>query len=38
MVCRIQVRNILEEVQIEIIKNSLQKLYLEDFYRVVQVS
>ena len=31
-------RNILEEVQIEIIKNSLFKLYLEDFYRVCQVS
>lgn len=30
-------RNILEEVQIEIIKNSLHKLYLEDFYRVCQV-
>lgn len=26
------VRNILEEVQIEILKNSLMKLYLEDFY------
>lgn len=32
-----QMRNILEEVQIEIIKNSLQKLYLEDFYWVCQV-
>lgn len=27
-----EVRNILEEVQIEILKNSLMKLYLEDFY------
>lgn len=27
------VRNVLEEVEIEIIKNSLMKLYLEDFYR-----
>ncbi len=26
------VRNVLEEVQIEILKNSLMKLYLEDFY------
>ncbi|CAN0311113.1 unnamed protein product [Phaeothamnion confervicola] len=26
------VRNVLEEVEIEIIKNSLMKLYLEDFY------
>lgn len=32
-----QMRNILEEVQIEIIKNSLHKIYLEDFYRVCQV-
>eukprot|EP00904_Undaria_pinnatifida_P009211 jgi/Undpi1/541/HiC_scaffold_10.g04005.m1 len=28
-----QVRDILEEVEIEIIKNSLMKLYLEDFHR-----
>lgn len=28
-----EVRNVLEEVQIEILKNSLMKLYLEDFYR-----
>ena len=27
-----EVRNVLEEVEIEIIKNSLMKLYLEDFY------
>jgi V-type H+-transporting ATPase subunit d len=27
-----QMRNILEEVQIEILKNSVMKLYLEDFY------
>ena len=27
-----EVRNILEEVQIEILKNSIMKLYLEDFY------
>lgn len=27
-----EVRNVLEEVQIEILKNSLMKLYLEDFY------
>lgn len=27
------VRNVLEEVEMEIIKNSLMKLYLEDFYR-----
>ena len=27
-----EVRNILEEIQIEILKNSLMKLYLEDFY------
>lgn len=31
-----EVRNILEEVQIEILKNSLLKLYLEDFYRVCE--
>ncbi|EWM26351.1 vacuolar atpase subunit dva41, partial [Nannochloropsis gaditana] len=31
-----EMRNILEEVQIEVIKNSLHKLYLEDFYRVTQ--
>lgn len=31
-----EMRNILEEVQIEVIKNSLHKLYLEDFYRVCQ--
>lgn len=31
-----EMRNILEEVQIEIIKNSLHKIYLEDFYRVCQ--
>jgi len=30
-----EVRNILEEVQIEIIRSSLMKIYLEDFYRVV---
>lgn len=35
--CSWQMRNILEEVQIEIIKNSLFKLYLEDFYRVCMV-
>lgn len=29
-----EVRNILEEVQIEIIRSSLIKIYLEDFYRV----
>ena len=29
-----EVRNVLEEVQIEILKNSLMKLYLEDFYTV----
>lgn len=28
-----EVRHVLEEVQIEILKNSLMKLYLEDFYR-----
>lgn len=28
-----EVRNVLEEVQIEILKNSLLKLYLEDFYQ-----
>jgi V-type H+-transporting ATPase subunit d len=28
-----EVRGVLEEVQIEILKNSLMKLYLEDFYR-----
>jgi V-type H+-transporting ATPase subunit d len=27
-----EVRNVLEEVQLEILKNSLMKLYLEDFY------
>ena len=27
-----EVRNVLEEVEIEILKNSLMKLYLEDFY------
>jgi len=27
-----EVRNVLEEVQIEILKNSLMKIYLEDFY------
>jgi len=27
-----EVRNVLEEIQIEILKNSLMKLYLEDFY------
>ena len=27
-----EIRNVLEEVQIEILKNSLMKLYLEDFY------
>lgn len=27
-----EMRNILEEVQIEILKSSLMKLYLEDFY------
>ena len=32
-----EVRNVLEEVQMEVIKNSLHKLYLEDFYRVCQV-
>jgi hypothetical protein len=32
-----EVRNVLEEVQIEVIKNSLHKLYLEDFYRLCQV-
>lgn len=30
------VRNILEEVQIEILKNSLMKLYLEDFHRLCE--
>lgn len=30
------VRQVLEEVQIEILKNSLMKLYLEDFYKFVQ--
>lgn len=30
------VRGILEEVQIEILKNALMKLYLEDFYQFVQ--
>lgn len=30
-------RNVLEEVQMEVIKNSLHKLYLEDFYRLTQV-
>jgi V-type H+-transporting ATPase subunit d len=30
------VRNVLEEVQIEILKNSLMKLYLEDFYRLCE--
>ena len=31
-----EVRNVLEEVQIEILKNSLMKLYLEDFYGFVE--
>ncbi|CAM9174012.1 unnamed protein product [Sphacelaria rigidula] len=31
-----QVRDVLEEVEIEIIKNSLMKLYLEDFHRFCQ--
>ena len=31
-----EVRNILEEVQIEILKNSLLKLYFEDFYQFCQ--
>lgn len=31
-----EVRNVLEEVQIEILKNSLMKLYLEDFYAVCE--
>lgn len=31
-----EVRNVLEEVEIEIIKNSLMKLYLEDFYYFCQ--
>jgi V-type H+-transporting ATPase subunit d len=31
------VRNVLEEVQIEILKNSLLKLYLEDFHRLCEV-
>jgi hypothetical protein len=30
------VRNVLEEVQIEILKNSLMKLYLEDFYNLCE--
>lgn len=30
------VRNVLEEVQIEILKNSLMKLYLEDFYSLCE--
>lgn len=30
------VRNVLEEVQIEILKNSIMKLYLEDFYEFCQ--
>lgn len=30
------IRNVLEEVEIEIVKNSIMKLYLEDFYRFCQ--
>lgn len=33
-----EMRNILEEVQIEILKSSLMKLYLEDFYEFCIVS
>lgn len=32
-----EVRHVLEEVEIEILKNSLMKLYLEDFYYFCQV-
>jgi hypothetical protein len=31
------VRNVLEEVQMELIKNSMLKLWLEDFYNLCQV-
>lgn len=31
------VRNVLEEVQMELIKNSMLKLWLEDFYNFCQV-
>jgi len=31
-----EIQNVLEEVQMEIIKNSLHKLYLEDFYQFCQ--
>ena len=33
-----EVRNVLEEVQIEILKNSIMKLYLEDFYAFCEVT
>lgn len=32
-----EVRNVLEEVQMELIKNSMMKLWLEDFYNFCQV-